>query len=233
MRIGLILCDHLDDDVAAVVGDYPALFDALFAPLGVAFTIYEATRGELPDDLDAHDGWLISGSRASSTDDEPWIRDVTDVTARLIEAQQPTVGICFGHQVAARALGGTVERATTGWGLGVRHFDVVDDTFAAAGPTPPQISLLMSHQDQVTKLPSDARLLATADYCPVGAFTVGDHFLGVQGHPEWTPDLARMLGARRRDRIGEAIVDAAMQTVDGPTDHLTVAGWAVELFAPT
>jgi len=190
----------------------------------VRLTVYEATRRQLPDALDAHEGWLISGSRSSATDDEPWIHDLTDLTAELIRAERPTVGICFGHQVAARALGGRVERAD-GWGIGVQEFTMADGVGAAA-PTS-SFSLLMSHQDQVTELPAEAQPAARSDYCPIGAFTVGDHFLGVQGHPEWVPELARMLGAKRRHRIGPAAVDAAMATIDSPTDDDLVARWAM------
>lgn len=231
MRVGLLLCDRLDRDVvAAVGGDYTELFPRRFAPLGLELSVFDLTAGELPDDaaLDELDGWMISGSRRSVYEEEGWIRSLEGLTVELVRARRPVAGICFGHQMVARALGGEVAPAEVGWGVGGRRFDVVER--APWMDDGPDFTLLMSHQDQVTRLPEQAQLLATSDYCPVGAYRIDDRVFCVQGHPEWVPDLSRELMGRRRDRIGPDRVDAALATLGGPLDQDRVAGWIAGFF---
>ena len=226
--VGLLLCDHLDDDVAAQVGDYTELFPAIFSPAGVDLVVYEVTRGELPDRLDAHDGWIVSGSRRSTYEDEGWIRQLEDLVRRIVDDEQPLVGICFGHQMVAQALGGVVERADVGWGVGRKSFDVV----AAPEWMAPVLGfdLLMSHRDQVTRLPEGAEVVATADYCPVGAYRIGDHVFCVQGHPEFVPELSRILMGKRREVIGDEVVDTALASLQEPPDSEAVVAWMAEFF---
>lgn len=228
LRVGLLLCDHLDPEVAAVDGDYTELYPAAFGPAGVDLVVFEATRGDLPASTGDLDGWITSGSRHSAYEDEPWIHDLRGLIARLADEERPHVGICFGHQLTALALGGRVERADVGWGVGVRAFDVVAPA-PWMDPDAATFRILMSHRDQVTGLPADAELVATAGYCPVGAYRVGDHVFCVQGHPEFTPDLSRTLTTRRRADIGEDTADAALASLAQPLDHARVVGWMARM----
>jgi GMP synthase-like glutamine amidotransferase len=228
MTTGLLLCDHLDPDVAEVVGDYTDLFPAAFGPAGIPLRVYDVTRGELPASVDECDAWIVSGSRRSVYEDEGWIRDLHDVAHELVLGERPVAGICFGHQLIARTLGGTVERAEVGWGVGVREFRLVAPLpadVAADGPAPDTFAILTSHRDQVIELPEGAELVATADYCPVGAYRIGDHVLCVQGHPEWVPELSRLLVQRRRADIGDETSDAALASLERPLDHGRVVSW--------
>jgi len=232
LRIGLLLCDHLDLDVAAQVGDYPDLFSARFAPLGVDLVVHDLTVGEFPTDLDALDGWIVSGSRRSTYEDEDWIHDLEDLVRRLVEQRRKLIGICFGHQMVAQALGGVVERAEVGWGVGVKSFDLtasapwIDRDHTPSG----RFSLLTSHRDQVTRLPEGAEVLATAGYCPVGAYRIDDHVFCVQGHPEWIPELSRILMGSRRIGIGGPVADTALVTLDAPIDAPLVVEWMADFF---
>lgn len=231
LQVGLLLCDHLDPGPAAVAGDYTELYPAAFEPHGLDIRIYEATAGELPTDLDECDAWMTSGSRRSAYEDEGWIHDVRDLIARLAAERRPHAGICFGHQLTALALGGDVQRADVGWGVGGRTFDVV-------APAPwmddvERFTILMSHRDQVTRLPDGAELVATAEYCPVGAYRVGDHVFCVQGHPEFVPDLSATLMEMRRDAIGAEVVETGLASLAPPAtplDQDRVAGWIARFF---
>lgn len=231
LRIGLLLCDHLDEDVVAQVGDYTELYPAVFDPEGVELTVYEVTRGQFPERLDAHDGWIVSGSRRSTYEDEPWIHELEDLVRRIVAQRRRLVGICFGHQMTAQALGGLVEPAEVGWGVGVKAFDVVA---APAWMEPVEdFTILMSHRDQVTRLPEGAELIASADYCPVGAYRIDDHVFCVQGHPEFVPELSRILLAKRREVIGPEVADAAVDTLDDRIDSARIVGWMAEFFRRT
>jgi GMP synthase (glutamine-hydrolysing) len=231
IRVGLLLCDHLDPGPAAVAGDYTVLYPAAFGHHGLDIRVYEATTGELPSDLDECEVWMTSGSRRSAYEDEGWIHDVADVIARLAAERRPHAGICFGHQLTALALGGDVQRADVGWGVGGRTFDVVDR--APWMDDVDRFTILMSHRDQVTRLPDGAELVATSAYCPVGAYRVEDHVFCVQGHPEFVPDLSATLMEMRREAIGTEVVDAGLASLAPPApplDQDRVAGWIAAFY---
>ncbi len=231
ITVGLLLCDHLDAGPAAVAGDYPDLFPARFAHHGLDLRIYEVTRGELPTVLDECDAWMTSGSRRSSYEDEDWISDLGALIVALARSRRPHVGICFGHQLLALALGGDVRRAAVGWGVGGRTFEVVQ-------PAPwmdpvERFTILMSHRDQVTRLPDGAQVLATSGYCPIGAYRLEDHLFCVQGHPEFVPGLSRRLMEDRRASIGDEVVDAGLASLHPPApplDQDRVAGWIARFY---
>jgi GMP synthase-like glutamine amidotransferase len=215
MRIGLLLCDHVDDryrDVTA--GDYDDMFIALLShgtDDDIEFVSYDVIGGTLPESVRECDGWLITGSRFSAYDDEPWIQELCGFVRDLHAAAAPTVGICFGHQVIAHALGGRVEKAARGWGVGAIQVDG-----ALAG------RLLFMHQDQVTKLPDAAQLVGSADHCPIAAFSCGS-ILAMQGHPEFTVAYERALLEARELRIGADVTAAGLASLDQPTDEARVA----------
>lgn len=229
LTVGLLLCDHLDPDVAAVAGDYPELYPLAYGPAGIDFRIYEATAGDLPGSIDECDAWMTSGSRASAYEREDWILRLRAFIAELHAARRPHVGICFGHQLTALALGGDVRRAPVGWGVGVRDFTLVADA-PWIDPAAGGFRILMSHQDQVTELPEGAELLAAADYCPVGAYRVGDHVFCVQGHPEFVPDLSAFLIRKRRGLIGDEVADAGLRSLAEQPDHDRVVGWIADFY---
>lgn len=231
ISVGLLLCDHLDEGPASVAGDYPELYPAAFAHHGLDIEVFEATRGELPSDLDRCDGWMTSGSRSSAYDDEPWIDALGDFVAELARERRPHVGICFGHQLTALALGGSVERADAGWGVGARTFDVV--SHAPWMDPVGQFTILMSHRDQVTRMPAGSELVATARYCPVGAYRIGDHVFCVQGHPEFVPGLSERLMQGRRAAIGDDVVEAGLASLSPsatPLDQDRVSGWIADFY---
>lgn len=229
MHVGLLLCDHLDPDVIEVVGDYTELFPEAFGPAGVQLTIFDVTAHEFPDRLDELDGWIVSGSRRSAYEDESWIHRLGELIVEIVDGGQPLMGICFGHQLIAQSLGGTVERAPVGWGVGGRRFEI-DAPAPWMQPSPEAFHILMSHRDQVVELPEGAEVIASAEYCPVGAYRIGEQVFCVQGHPEFVPELSGLLMSKRRDAIGAEVVDAGMASLDGPLDQRLVVDWIAEFF---
>lgn len=221
LRIGLLQCGHIVPTVAEGGRDYVDLFGALLGPHRVELTVTHVDHGDQPHDTDV-DGWLISGSPASVYDDLPWIAPTEDLVRRVVDAGQPVVGICFGHQLLAQALGGRVERAGVGWGAGIYTYDLADGWYAD-GSRPADdkdgadtVSLIASHQDQVVEMPDGARLAARTDHCPIAAFTIGTQVLSIQPHPEFTTGLSRELSTQRRERMGADTTDAAIGSLSGP-----------------
>jgi GMP synthase (glutamine-hydrolysing) len=163
---------------------------------------------ELPDTF-AFDGAIVTGSRASVYWDEPWIDPLIEWVGTATERDMPVLGVCFGHQVLAAALGGTVEDMGS-YEIGYRDVEVGDDPLFAGVESP--ATVFTTHSDTVTELPPEAEQIAANDY-GVHGFRVG-HAVGVQFHPEYDPATAREvtrgkeLPAERIDRVLEGITEA-------------------------
>uniref|UniRef100_A0ACD5Y2A3 Uncharacterized protein n=1 Tax=Avena sativa TaxID=4498 RepID=A0ACD5Y2A3_AVESA len=162
-----------------------------------AWDMFRAVDGELPpeEDLDGYDGFVISGSPYDAYADELWILRLCLLVQGLVAARKRVLGICFGHQVICRALGGRVGKARVGgWDIGIREV-----TMAATLPPcrflhalqdlPPYAKITECHQDEVWEAPLGAEVLAWSDKTGVEMFCVGDNVLGIQGHPEYTGDI--------------------------------------------
>ncbi len=227
--VGLFLLDSIDEPHRSIAGDYDHLFTELFRPElgpGIELRLFDARTGDLPDH-GVCDGWIIPGSRQSVYDDDPWIGALGAWTAEALERRVPLAGICFGHQLIAQVMGAPVERFTGGWNIGAIDYEVRDHP-AWVDDVPDRFRLIASHQDQVLELPAGATLFAAAERCAVAGYTVDDHVLSVQGHPEFVAPLAASLYRSRVDRIGRAPVDEALATLDRPLDRTLVAGWLVD-----
>lgn len=189
------------------------------------YRIWRACDGDLPPGTQGLDGVLISGSPASVNDDDAWIAASAAFVRTLHQRRVPTIGLCFGHQLIAKALGGRVERAPA-WGLGVGrvHFDATRPWM-----TPPQAQLCLYavHQDQVTQLPEGAERLGGDPFCPIGSFTVGQHMLTVQYHPEMPRDFLRELLEHLKDAVPAPAWARARAQVDEAVDADLFFQWMV------
>lgn len=226
MRVGLLVCDHVPAELAALAGDYSDMFDDLFsAHPELELVPYDLTADGFPSSGDECDGWIITGSARSVYDDEPWIRRLEDLVRSLVDDRQRLVGICFGHQMIAQALGGRVARADVGWGIGVRDVDIVARE-PWMEPDATSFRVVHSHADQVVEAPPGIRVLATSEHCPISMFAYRDHVVGIQGHPEFIPAFARAQMERRRGNlIADAVVDSALPTLDHTPDRSLLATW--------
>lgn len=227
-RIGLLVCGHVHPDAQDLGGDYPELFRELFEPRGFEIVPFAAEEGRLPDTVDECDAWLTSPSRASVTDDLPWIASVSEFLVDAVRAERPVIGICFGHQLLAEALGGRVERAEVGWGVGVKTYDVVSHK-PWMNPALDRVRLVASHEDQVTVLPDGAELLMSAPYCPNAAYVLGERCVALQPHIEFSPELSGRLMTIREAITPPEILAAARPTLGLGVDRTIVAGWFANL----
>lgn len=220
-RIAILETGAPPPALAETHGDYPAMFRGLLGD-GYAFQTFRSQAGEWPDPQ-AFDAAIITGSAAGVYEDAPWIAELLD-WIRSAKGRTRLIGVCFGHQAMAQALGGRVEKSERGWGVGLHRYEV-----AVAEPwmDPPAatVAIPVSHQDQVVEKPADARVLLRSDFTPFAGLAWDDDAVSLQGHPEFTPAYAAALTAGRRERIGADIVDPALDSLTRPDDRARVGQW--------
>ncbi|NIZ15759.1 type 1 glutamine amidotransferase, partial [Phaeobacter sp. HF9A] len=164
MKIGILQTGRAPDELKPATGDYDDMFRHLLAGQGFDFDTYPVLEGVFPDGPEAADGWLITGSKFGAYEDHDWIPPLEDLIRQIHARKMPLVGVCFGHQIIAQALGGKVEKFDGGWSVG--HTDYTLDG------TP--LRLNAWHQDQVVELPAEARVIGQNDFCANAFLAYGD-----------------------------------------------------------
>lgn len=202
-------------------GDYPAMFRALLGE-GFETETFDIQTGEWPDPA-AFDAAIITGSAAGVYEDDPWIAELLD-WIRDAKGRTKLIGVCFGHQAMAQALGGRVEKSDRGWGVGLHAYDVVSNE---PWMTPPAatVAIPASHQDQVVEKPAGARVILRSDFTPFAGLAWDDDAISMQPHPEFTPEFTAELTGGRYDRIDRDLVDRALESLREPNQRELVGGW--------
>jgi GMP synthase-like glutamine amidotransferase len=218
MKLAILETGRPPGDLARTFGDYSMMFAEL---LGGEFETesFDAEAGELP--LEAkHEAYLITGSPAGVYDPLPWIEPLEQFIRSA--GTRKMVGVCFGHQVMAKALGGTVEKSAKGWGAGLHRYSVIrSEPWIDSGRT---IAIPASHQDQVVVQPPNTNVVAASDFAPLAALAWTDRpAISFQFHPEFSPAFARALIEKRYDVVTDP--EAAIASLDQPNDNARVAGW--------
>ncbi len=221
MEIGILRTGAPPGGLEARFGSYDAMFVRL---LGAGFAIrpYDVQAGELPSSPGAHPAFLVTGSAAGVYGPLPWIAPLLGFL-REAKGRAKLVGICFGHQAMAEALGGRVEKSERGWAVGLQDYEIVARPPWMGADPPKRIAVPVSHQDRVTVAPPGASVLAHSAFSPFGMLAWDDDALSMQFHPEFDPDYARALIEHRRARLPEP--DAAIASLDAPDDRAIVAEW--------
>jgi len=202
MRIGILETGEVAGELKGRHGDYPAMFRQLLAAAdpSLDFFTVRVVAGEMPADPREADGWLVTGSRHGVYDGLPWIGPLKAFLRACIAARVPVVGICFGHQILAEALGGRAIKSERGWGLGVQDYEIVNRP-AWLTHVPDRFAVRALHQDQVVALPDGATVLARSPHCAHAAIAYGDpsdpDAVTLQPHPEFGPEFMDELLALR------------------------------------
>ncbi|SEA46146.1 glutamine amidotransferase-related protein [Microbulbifer marinus] len=229
MKIGVLKTDDVRKELVGEFGEYPEMFAELLRSQDpeLEFVTYEVQRGHLPENIDEVDAYLITGSKTGVYEDKEWIPPLMEFVRKLHDAKKPTIGICFGHQLIAHALGGKTRKSDKGWGIGVHSYEL-QETPAWMSEPMPNFSLLVSHQDQVEELPPGAKVLASSEFCPMAMVQVDDHMLTFQAHPEFTKPYSKSLMELRREVFGEELVDKGHASLQNDIHESAVAKWMVE-----
>ena len=226
MHIGILQCDDVAQALRETHDNYSDMFITLFRAIepDLTFTVWRCQDGDIPASTDAADAWLITGSKYGVNDGEPWIEALSEFVRSLHQEQRTIVGVCFGHQLVAHALGGAVRSHPGGWGVGVSH-NQVQERAPWMHPWKPDLNILVSHQDQVHQLPENSKVLASSEFCPFYMIQVDDNVLGIQGHPEFTKGYSADLMERRRGNIPDHVLDDGITSLERPVDDMLVGRW--------
>lgn len=146
----------------------------------LAFVDFDVKRMCYPSNDADYDGFLVPGSLSSAYDDEPWISTLSEYLRHLYAKGTPIVGICFGHQVIAQALGGEVIRNPAGLHISYDLSETTPEGRDALGTALTQLNLPYAHNDIVSQLPPGAVNLGSCPICPVMGMAIGDHVLTFQ-----------------------------------------------------
>lgn len=227
--IGILECGQTRDDWLEEHGEMADPFPPFLAQVdpSLTFRVYKAHKDELPGQPDECDVWLVTGSPHSVYERSRW---QGRLSAFLVEAvkHRPAIGICYGHQLLHDSLGGTVEKAAAGWGVGVQEYELreapawvpKDRSRTASG-----LRLIALHQDQVTRPAPGTLVLAANAFCPLGITTIGENVLTIQAHPEMARKLARVLYEELRGELGDERTDRAVQSLETKIDAPWAARW--------
>lgn len=221
MQIGILQTGQAPDVLKPETGDYPDMFRQLLAGHGLTFRTWHVEAMEFPAGVHDADGWLITGSRHGAYEDHPFIRPLEAFIRDAHAAGVPVVGICFGHQIMAQAMGGRVERFAGGWAVGATDYDFGGE----------RMVLNAWHRDQVVEVPPGAEVLARNDACQVAALGYGDRMFSVQPHPEFAPSfIDGLMRTRGPGLVPDDRMAAARERLGAPLSAPSMAGRIAAFF---
>ena len=213
MKLGILQAGHSTDELRDVLGDYADLFKSMLGDFGFDFAVYDVVDNHFPSSANDADAWLITGSKHGAYEDHKWIPPLEDLIREIDQQKLPLVGICFGHQIIAQALGGKVEKFSGGWAVGHTEY-----TFKGQ-----PVSLNAWHQDQVVQLPQGAKVLGSNAHCQNAMIAYGDHIFTVQAHPEFSAAVVDGLATYRSATVPPELVETARRKMDQPLSNALLA----------
>ncbi|KAK1316956.1 hypothetical protein QJS10_CPA05g01463 [Acorus calamus] len=217
-RFAVLLCADDSEYVKETYGGYFGVFLDLLAEEGELWDLYRVADGDFPTDgrLSLYDGFVITGSCNDAHGDDDWIRRLMGLLRVLDSMRKRVLGVCFGHQVLSRALGGKTGRAIRGWDIGVTPINLSQQSNPLTALRIPSLSVIECHRDEVIELPQNAEVLGWSEKTGIEMFRYGEHMMGIQGHPEYTKDILAHLIDRLIDRnlISSSHAEAAKASLE-------------------
>ena len=213
-RLGILQAGRAPEEIIDQYPDYNQLFVDLLGESTFDYQSWAVLDNEFPDSINDADAWLITGSRFGAYEDHDWIPPLEQLIRDIQAKGAPLIGICFGHQIIAQALGGKVVKFDGGWSVGRAEYDLDPVTFA--NQSEPISALMAFHQDQVVEIPDGAKTVGSSDFCKHAALAYGSTILTIQPHPEFNQSFVGALVEARKDLLPEDIVNTATKTLTQP-----------------
>ncbi|MQY42905.1 type 1 glutamine amidotransferase [Epibacterium sp. SM1969] len=221
MKIGILQTGHSPQEMKHSHGNYDEMFYKLLEGQGFSFENFPVLDGIFPDSADQAEGWLITGSKFGVYEEHGWIPPLEDLIRQIHARGLPMVGVCFGHQIIAQALGGKVEKFAGGWAIGRTEYDIDGKALA----------LNAWHQDQVVDLPEGARVLGGNAFCKNAVLAYGNTIWTIQPHPEFDAAfIDGLIKHRGRGVVPDQQLDDASSQLDAPTHNAEIANQIAAFF---
>jgi len=233
MKLTIIQTGEVPEHLRPRFGSYPRMFEQMFDATGEHFTyeVVAASDGEALPHPSTLEGIVITGSPAGVYEDHPWLEPLRDFVRNAYAVRTPMLGICFGHQVMADALGGVVTKSEKGWGIGRHTYRVVTRP-ACMLDAAEAFSVACSHQDQVIVPPPEAEVLLASDFAPYAGLAYDSGAaISFQPHPEFEDEYAQALAEMRRGLAPDHVVDDAVASFGRPSDSSELAGHIARFFS--
>ncbi|MCD7058902.1 glutamine amidotransferase-related protein [Pelagibacterium xiamenense] len=220
MKLTIIRTGGVPAPLADQYPSYPAMFQGMFERDGakLAYETVELDAGAPLPDPESLDAILITGSAYGVYDDVAWMEPLRAFIRGAHAARTKMVGICFGHQVIADALGGDVRKSEKGWGLGRHTYQIACRPPFLDAPRA-SLSVACSHQDQVITPPEGARVVLSSEFTPnAGLHYANGTTLSFQPHPEFSDEYALQLVRLRKGLAEDAVIEKAKASFAKPSD---------------
>jgi len=231
-RLHIIKVGSTYASIARRYGDFDAWTAAALGPLGTEARVVDAEHGAALPAAEDCSGVVITGSHAMVTDDLPWSTGIERWIPPLIEAGVPVLGICYGHQLLARAMGGRVGYHPLGEEIGTVEINLLDGSAGDPlfGSFPPLFFAHAAHSQTVLSLPPNATPLAANAHEPHHAFRLGDSCAwGVQFHPEYDETIMRLYIMAQSGELmkeGRDVLELMVEVSETPVAAKTLTNFA-------
>ena len=217
-KIGILICGHVRDELISKYGNYGGFFERFLSDDAFTFKEYTVVDGSFPARTDECDSYVLTGSAHGAYENHAFIPPLENFIRKAYAKGIPQVGICFGHQILAQALGGRVEKFDGGWGLGVQDYSI------KLNDSEKTIKLNAVHQDQVVEKPLDAKVIASSDFCKNAALVYGRKAISFQPHPEFDAEfMADLIELRKGKSFSKRIADDALGSLNQPVENDAIA----------
>ena len=214
MKVGILQAGHAPAEMIAETGNYAQMFTQFLSGRDYSFAAYSVVDMEFPKSAHSADCWVITGSRHGVYENLPFIEPLKALVRDIYNLKIPLVGVCFGHQVIAQALGGQVEKYSGGWSVGATDYDFEGQT----------VSLNAWHQDQVVALPADARVLGSSPFCKYAFLGYGENVFTMQAHPEFDSRFINgLIDTRGRGLVPDDLLERASSKLELPNSNSALA----------
>jgi GMP synthase-like glutamine amidotransferase len=228
IRICILENGITPDDLIDQFGSYPMMIEKWLAPSlpEATFTYLSPVQGEVLPTPQAFDGYILSGSKYSTYERSPWMLGLIGFLQQLRQEGCPVFGICFGHQIMSDAFGGLNAKSATGWGVGSQQYEYETPELPSCG------AAFVFHQDQVQKIPPEAKRIGGSSHCKNGVFEYSFPAISVQYHPEFSPEYTQALARKFcGGLLPEDISHRALESIGLlPVDPNPVAKWVAGFF---
>lgn len=213
MKIGILITGHPPEEMSQG-GLYDGYFQRLLGDDGFTYQAWSVVDGEMPASVHDAEGWLITGSKHGAYEPHPWIPPLEQFIRDSYAAHVPVIGVCFGHQIIAQAMGGKVEKFKGGWSVGQVDYRMGGQTYA----------INAWHQDQVVEKPATAKVIGETDFCANAALLYDDRMWSIQPHPEYGDDFIEgLITHRGKGVVPDDLLETATKRLGAPLDQGTIA----------